>query len=94
MLALKLFNSIFAPFRMLMQVILMEAYNNRKETSITMPITKKQVKMDISPRSLARRLFMGRYILRISTSLPVMLTDACGSGNDRDVDQVEVPKSP
>ena len=43
MLALRLFSSIFAPLRMLMQVMRMEAYNSRKETSITAAIIKKQV---------------------------------------------------
>lgn len=78
---------------MFMQVIFMDAYNNRKETSITMPITKKQEKMDISPRSLARRFFIGVWIFCIGTSLPVMFADACRPGNDIDVDQVKVPET-
>ena len=49
-----MFSSIFAPLRMLMQVIRMEAYSSRKETSITIPTTKKQVKIEISPRSFRR----------------------------------------
>ena len=52
MVALRLFSSILAPFRMLMQVIRTEAYNKRKEMSITTPTTKKQAKKVISPRSL------------------------------------------
>ena len=57
---LRLFNSILAPLRMLIQVIRMEAYRSRKEISITMPTTKKQAKKVISPRSFRSGCFSRR----------------------------------
>jgi hypothetical protein len=59
-LAVRLFNSILAPLRMLIQVIRMEAYRSRKEISITMPTTKKQAKKVISPRSFRSGCFSRR----------------------------------